>query len=367
MADTALNIKIGANTQQLVKDIKDAFSKIPEAVQEATANVDLSGLNAKLSSSLTTMGRVVNRDTSALSPEASESVKEIQAIGRAVNKLEGVFRNMLTKSFDIIETIYKELKKSSPLLQAVEQLFNLAWTLFFMPLGNKLGEMLIPAVIQLVDDVTAMWEEFGGGGLGEMFNVAIQWGVNALSNFLSNIGETLRNEGGLLGAIGNVLTALGRFVEGHLVNLLNGLVSLLGFIIDNLKHILSAIIAFKTASIMAQIATMMTIAGSETWAGKFGAGFIVAGAAASYLVSEAALSSLGMAEGGYVPATEGGQVHVLGEGGEGEYVIPESKMGQFGGNTYNVNIYSYSTDELADKVRSIVAGEVSASRLRSGF
>ena len=367
MTDTALNIKVGANTQQLVKDIKDAFSKIPEAVQEATANADFSGLNAKLSSSLTTMGRVINKDTSQLKGDAAESVREMQSIGKAVNKLEGVFRDMLTKSFDIIETIYKELKKSSPLLQAVEQLFNLAWTLFFMPLGNKLGEMLIPAVIRLVDDVTAMWEEFGGGGLGDMFNTAIQWGVNALSNFLSNIGETLKNEGGLLGAIGNVLTALGRFVEGHLVNLLNGLVSLLGFVIDNLKHILSAIVAFKMASLAMQAAMMYVIATGETLGGKFGLAIPIAVAASGAILSEAALTGLGMAEGGYVPATEGGQVHVLGEGGEGEYVVPESKMGQFGGNTYNINIYSYSTDELADKVRSIVAGEVSASRLRSGF
>jgi TP901 family phage tail tape measure protein len=37
----------------------------------------------------------------------------------------------------------------------------------------------------------------------------------------------------------------------------------------------------------------------------------------------------GMAEGGYVPPRDGGSIRVLGEGGEGEYVVPQSKVGRF--------------------------------------
>jgi hypothetical protein len=37
------------------------------------------------------------------------------------------------------------------------------------------------------------------------------------------------------------------------------------------------------------------------------------------------------AMGGYIPARPGGTLGILGEGGEGEYVIPESKMGAMGG------------------------------------
>jgi len=38
---------------------------------------------------------------------------------------------------------------------------------------------------------------------------------------------------------------------------------------------------------------------------------------------------VGLASGGYVPATPGGLAAVLAEGGEGEYVVPESKVGRF--------------------------------------
>lgn len=43
----------------------------------------------------------------------------------------------------------------------------------------------------------------------------------------------------------------------------------------------------------------------------------------------------GYAAGGFVPATAGGQHAIVGEGGEGEWIIPQSKMG---GNTY-VKVY----------------------------
>lgn len=54
-----------------------------------------------------------------------------------------------------------------------------------------------------------------------------------------------------------------------------------------------------------------------------------------------------LAEGGYVPATPGGQLRMIGEGGEGEYVIPESKLGRFGFNMpITINGSGLSEQEL---------------------
>ena len=78
-----------------------------------------------------------------------------------------------------------------------------------------------------------------------------------------------------------------------------------------------------------------------------------------------ALTAIGMADGGYVPATEGGQLHILGEGGGGEYVIPESKMRSMGSN--NFYIYGYTDSELTAKIREVTRSDVVSSAYRSGF
>lgn len=63
-----------------------------------------------------------------------------------------------------------------------------------------------------------------------------------------------------------------------------------------------------------------------------------------------------LASGGYVPATPGGRIVRLAEGGQGEYVIPESKMGWFGGPNIVVNVdlgnaRIYGVDDLDDRIK----------------
>lgn len=56
------------------------------------------------------------------------------------------------------------------------------------------------------------------------------------------------------------------------------------------------------------------------------------------MVSGAA-GDMGFAEGGYIPATPGGRIIKVAEGGEGEYIVPESKMG-----TANVTVVVNTAD-----------------------
>ena len=51
----------------------------------------------------------------------------------------------------ILGAIWKMLKKSSPILQAVCDLFNLAMLLFFLPFGNAIGTILLPILEALVE------------------------------------------------------------------------------------------------------------------------------------------------------------------------------------------------------------------------
>ena len=75
-----------------------------------------------------------------------------------------------------------------------------------------------------------------------------------------------------------------------------------------------------------------------------------------------------MAEGGYVPATEGGQLRILGEGGQGEYVIPEDRVSSLGGTTYIYNTFNgYTDDDVIRMIRDEVSSQISLSRLKGGF
>jgi hypothetical protein len=59
------------------------------------------------------------------------------------------------------------------------------------------------------------------------------------------------------------------------------------------------------------------------------------------------------AKGGYVPARPGGTHAIIGEGGEGEYIIPESKMGKRGGINLTLHWSSLATPSRAE-VRKVV-------------
>ena len=62
-----------------------------------------------------------------------------------------IIGGMVGAIVSILGAIWKMLKKSSPILQAVGDLFNLAMTLFFLPFGNAIGKILLPLLETLVE------------------------------------------------------------------------------------------------------------------------------------------------------------------------------------------------------------------------
>lgn len=58
---------------------------------------------------------------------------------------------ILSSIASMMASLWKMLKKSSPILQAIGQLFNLAMILFFMPFGNAIGTILLPLLETLVE------------------------------------------------------------------------------------------------------------------------------------------------------------------------------------------------------------------------
>jgi hypothetical protein len=246
---------------------------------------------------------------------------------KAIHASANMLNTGIKKGFSIVEEIYARMKSASPLLQAIESMFNLAMNLFFMPLGNKLAEVMIPAVLKLVDEVVAIWESFEGKTLGEMFAFAIDNGVRILSGYFNEIGKTLIDQGGLVGKIGLLLESIGGFIENSGVQLLTSILNISTTMLANLKHFISLWISLKMAEIAIQA--------SGLWGDLTGVkplialGAVLAVGGTAFAASEAGLSAIGLAEGGYVPAKPGGQLAVIAEGGEGEYVVPESKKEAF--------------------------------------
>lgn len=79
-------------------------------------------------------------------------------------------------------------------------------------------------------------------------------------------------------------------------------------------------------------------------------------------------SGRGLASGGYVPARPGGTAYILGEGGEGEHVIPDSKMGKRGGGDIHVHIGTLvGTDERAARQLSDMVGRHLMRGVRRGM
>lgn len=265
-------------------------------------------------------------------------------------------------SLGFLEMMYRYMKQSSPLLQAVESMFNLAVQLFFMPLGNKLAEVLIPTTLDLLDTVVDMWDAFEGKSLGEMMSYAIERGTKVFGEYIIGIGETLRDEQGTLGAIGNFIYTIGETVRDKGESIINLLTGTATWIMEHFIEFVALYVSFQTAMLGATMGSSIPIIGG------------LIGGAIGFAGTEVVLRSLAMGSGGYVPSKDGGSVRILGEGGEGEYVVPESKVDDFvdahGSNgtvNYYVTINGYTDSELKTYVQDIVNGEISRSRIQGGF
>lgn len=364
-----LDINVVVNARERDRGVAAPTGSMQERIDTASGAASESGT--------TTAGAKSKKDIlwSMLNGEMS-SDKEVQKQTRILQMGQEVMQtgikgltNITQGSFDFLQMIYQQLKSASPLLQTIESLFNLAVTLFFMPLGNKLAEVLLPAVLQLVDNVVDMWDAMEGMTLSQMITYMMETGVQYFAQFFNDIGTTLIEQGGLIGNIGTMLTTIGGLIENS-GGILNTMVSLSTFMVSHLKEIISLIVAFYAMQYTMQLASMYANAIGDTVFGSFGAGVaaVVGIGALTGATAYSVMSMYGMAEGGYVPATEGGQWRLLGEGGQGEYVIPENQINNLGGNTTN-NYYitGYTSDDVIRLIRDEVSTQISQSRIRGGF
>ena len=355
------------------EDIQKYIQQLQGIQAQATSDYNASAVEGdKSGERLRRLKTIMSRDTSELSGSEKAKADLMNFASEGFKKGAQGLMNITQQSFDVLNTIYKELKKSSPLLEAVEQLFNLAMTLFFMPLGNKLAEILIPAVIELLDNVVDMWDELGDGGLSDIFEKAIEFGITYLSSFFNKIGDALIEQGGFLADIGEIFKSVGSFIEKDLLNVIKLILGVSTWTVNHLGTMITLIGSFMSLHYALQLATMSVIAASSgtPWgtalgaAAMIGAGVVgMGGSIGSAYIG----SKVGFATGGFVPASPGGQLVLVGEGGEGEYIVPKSQAGEMGGVTNNWYISGLTQDDLVEIIDDRISRQISRSKIQSGL
>lgn len=312
--------------------------------------------------------------------DSKMAIDALGSISKGTQSIASGGMNILKTGLGILTDVFERIKAASPLLQAVETLFNLAMQLFFMPLGTKLATVLIPSIVELVDGVMQIWEGFEDKSLGEILADTIRIGAEIFGEFFKDIGSELISQGGILSAIGTALTMLGNFIEDDGEKVIGIITKIMTFIVENLPAILGTIVGLLVLSKSLQLVQIAaTVAAAFASSSHTPWGIAVGGAAVASVGAIAAGLGVGnmlaFADGGYVPATPGGIPALVAEGGEGEYIVPESKKNAFAksvlggssGNTFNIYVNGYTDTDLEDKIVNVLNEQTNLSRLRSGF
>ena len=390
-------IRLSADAKA-VEDAAQIGAEIAKATYEALKSKNLGDLVTE-----NIQGRVDPTTGKPYSNVNTDSEKKTEATNKmragAVKGLQTAAQSgvsILKSTLGIITDVYAKIKQASPLLNAVETLFNLAMQLFFMPLGTKLATELLPGVKKLIDNVMQIWDGFENKSLTDIFKETIHLGAKIFGEYFKEIGSKLGASGGILGTIGTVLHGLGNFITRHGESLLNKIVWLTSFFLRHIPELIGLIVTFKAVSTVLQIqqiyATYAAAAangGHTPWGAVVATTAIGAGTSGlAYALSKYNLNDTDTAaDGGYFPATPGGTNVLIAEGGEGETVVPDSKKVDFAKSimanyasaakntahektqnvTLNIYVNGYTDTDLSDKIVRVINEQTNLSRLRSGF
>lgn len=366
--------------ESIIKDLKGKASE--ETTRQIFSEETIELAKKEIARAKSIIKRDVS-DSDQYDEGTQRTVGAMNAISSAESKVATEGLQMVKKGLGFLEEIHGRLVSASPLLRTIESLFNLAVQLFFMPLGNKLAEVMIPAVIELVDQVTEMWAAFEGKSLGQILEIMIEKGAQVFGNYFNNLASQLSGQGTLLGSIASLLSAIGNFIQdGTLINLVSFGVKALSFMLEHIKEIIATLVAFKVASLANQIATMFVIATSGSLAGKFGAGAAVAAAVAGTTTSAiagtgAGLTAYNMMNGesfGDAALHAGATTFTYGGYDIGKAVRSKITSGASGTggskqtnvhNTFNFN--GLTDTQLEKKVRNITNEQYNNHRLQSNY
>lgn len=315
----------------------------------------------------------------------------LSIVGGVFNLISGAFSllsSAITMSFSVFNGlltgvlgILKKMLKTSPIFDAILNILNLAFTLFFMPFFNVFSEALLPIVLNLLDWALQYGEIFSGilqetgiiGLITESVNTFVKeiMGIVTSDSFVQMITDLLK----VIPIIFEFSkTLLGFFVD-HSKDILDVISKGLDYFDEMLTNgIIDAVLDFSKNMLgwMGLHAddlvhyTDMIFHYVEGIAGVLGVGLdvkkemikgwgrMLAGVTSAFSWLSAPIA---FANGGIVPATPGGTLSLIGEGGRSEAVIPLDEMDTLGGTKQIVIQFTgnvYGMNDFETKVQQIV-------------
>lgn len=239
-----------------------------------------------------------------------------------------------------IVALLNKLVKASPVLQGVLDLFNLAVNMLLMPLGNAIGEKMLPAILEmitwavdvggpalagLVDVGQNLWNWFGGEQITAIIDAV---------NFFKN--------GDWLGGLGKIWEAI---MNGN--PLLHALKDGIFWIKDKvllplwnwLSHPVENIFKPMGEAIKNVFTGIVDVGGN---------------------VVDSVKGFLGLASGGLVMGTPFGTPAIIGEGGQSELIVPLDEVQEtfnggkgitivFQGPVYGMNDFKRTVTDIASE------------------
>lgn len=238
-----------------------------------------------------------------------------------------------------IVALLNKLVKASPVLQGVLDLFNLAVNMLLMPLGNAIGEKMLPAVLEMVT-----WAvDVGGPALATLVDAG-QW----VWDFFA--GDQFQ---GIFDAIdmmkdGQFLEGLGKLLYNLLMNVpwIKMLVSFWQQLWSWIKPAWDTLSNTILTPIKSAIGAIVQALDSI---GNFGGGIV-----------DNVKGFLGLASGGLVMGTPFGTPAIIGEGGQSELIVPLDEVQEtfnggkgitivFQGPVYGMNDFKRTVTDIASE------------------
>lgn len=269
-----------------------------------------------------------------------------------------------------------KIMNTSPVFEAIKNILNLAYQMTFLPAMTLLQTNLLPLFTNLLNWAVGFGQDFAVtfqkyiepitgsfrsalSGVMEFFNSrkndiaellagAIQILPTMLQIQQAMIELIVNNKDAILETVNLTLQAMKSLVsQGVIDTLLDFARSSAEFIDEYGESLIRTMV--NIAKILQKLTGGVFDLSNSNKTKVNGLGGIGSALVGGFR------TIFGFAEGGYVPATPGGVPAIIGEGGEGEYIIPESKMGRVGGGvTINFTGNVYGMNDFKYQVRSIM-------------
>lgn len=321
-----------------------------------------------------------------------------QSISAGWSIANGLLRSINKATLKIMDT--------TPIFKTIKDILNLSFTMAFLPAMTLLQGKMLPIFVDLLNKAVVFGQQFAQEflpyipGLVESFQGVIKHVVDFFANNKENLAQMVAgmvallpdmmelqlgliklfvdNRQKILDVADRTIEALQAFTDQ---GLLDAVLDLAGQTADFIKNwgvplakatlALAKFFVGSFEGILEPIADTLdhnNKAADAIQKGDFVSAAVHSGMAINHLnptnmISDVAVGfakgvagmfGVHFATGGYVPATPGGVPAIIGEGGEGEYVIPESKLNSIGGLTIVFSGNVYGMNDFKQQVRSIM-------------